>query len=355
MARARLQFAAAISRLIIGVFAVAALPLAYPAMAAFRALFVGYLVYALLMQGLIWRGVGGVTRAVVGGIIDIVTLTFIVHRVGSAATMMVSVYFFATILNTLVVGRRVGIALAVLSAVLYCGVVMAEAMGWLAYGPDAPGWARAAPTVTEAAVLCMLFSMLLVASAAVVGVLVQRIRSHEEKLLEANAQLAELSVRDPLTQLYNRRHLVARLDDELARVRRGHALAVVMIDLDGFKRVNDELGHQRGDEVLREIASALAVATREVDVVGRYGGDEFLVLVPDVGGPEAAIVAERVVEAVRRVGRAHDPERPVTASVGMAVANASEGSRALIGRADQLAYRAKQAGGDRATLEGDPR
>jgi diguanylate cyclase (GGDEF)-like protein len=351
MARARLQFAAAISRLVVGVFALTVLPLAYPGMAAHRSLFVGYLVYAVAMQVLIWRNVGGIARAVVGGLVDMAMLTFIVHRIGSAGTMMVAIYFFAAIVNTLVVGRRVGVSLAAAAAVLYCGVVVAEVTGVLVYGPDAPGWVRGAPSSTEAVVLCVLFAALLVASAWLVGVLVQRIRTREQQLVDANARLSELSVRDPLTQLFNRRHLVARLEDELARVRRGHPLAVVMIDLDGFKRVNDERGHPRGDEVLREIAAALDVATREVDVVGRYGGDEFIVLLPDAGHEEAAIVSERLVEAVRRVGHASDPERPVTASIGVALARPGDASRALIARADELAYRAKQGGGDRAAVE----
>lgn len=350
MEPARLQFAAATSRFVIGVFALTLLPLAYPGMAAHRPVFAVYLAFAVLMQLLIWRRIGGMTRAVIGGVIDMATLTFIVHRVGSAATMMVSIYFFAAIVNTLVVGRRVGVSLAILSAVFYCGVVLGEASGVLPYAPDAPRWVESGPSITEGAVVCALFAVLLVASAWVVGLLVHRIRTHEKQLVEANARLSELSVRDPLTQLFNRRHLVARLEDELARVRRGHGLAVVMIDLDGFKHVNDERGHERGDEVLRLIAEALTVAIREVDVVGRYGGDEFLVILPDAGGPEAAIVAERLVEAVRRVGLELDPERPVTASVGVSFATHHDNSRSLIGRADDLAYRAKQTGGDRAVL-----
>lgn len=355
MGRGRLQIVgvAAISRFVVGGFAMFALPLAYPGLASQRPVFAAYLTFALVVQLMIWRDIGGAVRPVVGGIVDMVTLTFIVHRVGSAATMMVSIYFFGAVVNTLVVGRRVGVTLASLGALLYGGVVLAEAEGVLPYGPDAPTWARGAPSTTEALLMWVLFAVLLVASAWVVGMLVQRNRMREQQLEEANVRLRELSLRDPLTQLFNRRHLVARLEDELARVRRGHVLSVVMIDLDGFKKVNDQRGHLRGDEVLRGIAAALTVATREVDVVGRYGGDEFLVLLPDAGVGEAGVVAERLVEAVRRVGQEAEPERPVTASVGVAFAGPSDSSRALIARADELAYRAKQAGGDGAAI-GEP-
>ncbi|MCZ7684771.1 MAG: diguanylate cyclase [Sandaracinaceae bacterium] len=238
----RLLLGAATSRLVLGVFALTMLPLLYPGLAAHRAIFAAYIAFAALMQLLIWRGVGGRARAIAGGLVDMLILTFIVHRVGSTATMMVSIYFFAAIVNTLVVGRRVGVVLAVASALLYSGVVTADVLGILPYGPDAPAWVRGRPGPTEAAIACLLLSILLVASGLIVGRLVARIRTREDELVSANARLSELSARDALTQLYNRRYLMSRLEDELARVRRGHALAVIMIDLDRFKRINDEQG-----------------------------------------------------------------------------------------------------------------
>lgn len=353
MHRDRLLLGAAASRLVLGLCALTLLPLVYPGLAAHRWFFGAYLVFALGMQLLIWKGVGGMARAVAGGLVDMLVLTFLVHRVGSTATMMVSVYFFGAIVNTLVVGRRVGVTLAVASALFYCGVVISESVGLLPYAPDGPAWVQGRPDPAEAATVCGLMSILLIASAWIVGLLVHRIRTHEAELVAANVRLSELSSRDPLTQLFNRRHLMSRLDDELARVRRGHALSVIMVDLDRFKRVNDEQGHERGDQLLESIAKALASATREVDVPGRYGGDEFVVLLPDTQLADASTVAERLVLAVREIGLTYDAERPVTASVGVAVASAKDGARALIRRADERAYRAKQAGGDRACAELD--
>lgn len=339
----------------LGLFAMFLLPQLYPGLAQQRLVFVAYLAVAVVMQLLIWRDLGGQPRAVVGGVVDMLALTFIVHRVGSIATMIVSLYFFAAIVNTLVAGRRVGLTLAITSAFLYSGVLWAEVLGVLPYGPDAPNWGQAVrPTPAEASVACALMVFLLIASAWIVGALVKRIETREGELVRANARLAELSARDPLTQLFNRRHLMARLEEELARVRRGHPLAVVMIDLDKFKRVNDERGHEKGDEVLEQIAGAIASEVREVDVPGRYGGDEFLILLPDTDAASAATVAGRLVRAVRAVGERHDPESPVTASAGIALARATEGGRALIHRADERAYAAKQAGGDRAVAEEEP-
>ena len=348
--RDRLQLAAAWSPVVLGGVALVLMPLVYPGLGAYRWVFGVYVGLSLLGQLFIWKGIGGMPRAVLGGVVDMAVLTFLVHRIGSTATMMVSVYFFAAILNTLVVGRRVGVSLALCGAALYSMVVVAEANGWIPYGPDSPSFAGNAPSRVEAAVTTGLLSTLLVLSAAVVGLLVSRIRTREAELLAANTKLEELSLRDPLTQLFNRRHLMARLEDELARVRRGAELAVVMIDLDRFKRVNDLRGHQAGDEVLKQIAHALAGATREVDVPGRYGGDEFVVILPDTDSVAAMPVARRLAEAVRAVGEAFDAEQPVTASVGVATARADDDARGLIQRADENAYRAKKSGGDRVSL-----
>jgi diguanylate cyclase (GGDEF)-like protein len=176
---------------------------------------------------------------------------------------------------------------------------------------------------------------------------VERLYRRERDLMDANAKLETLSQRDPLTTLYNRRHLMERLEGELARVRRGQTLTVVMIDLDGFKRVNDSHGHIAGDALLQALAQALASATRTTDVLGRYGGDEFVVLLPGTTGEAARTAAQRLVDAVRQVGQEFSREHPVTASVGLSEADAGDDARGSIQRADERAYLAKKRGGDR--------
>ena len=339
------------SRIVLGGVAIVGLPIVYPGLVEVRWIIAAYCVVALGLQALIWKDIGGRARAIVGGVIDMSLVTLIVHQVGSQATMLISIYFFGVIVNALVVGRKMGIGLAVLGALMYCGVVVAEGVGLLPYGPAAPSWAATPPPRFDAFVAVSLNASLLVASAFIVGVLITRIREREGELRDLAATLEELSSKDPLTKLYNRRHLMARLERELARVRRGHPLAAIMIDLDRFKRVNDEHGHQRGDEILEDIAAAIEEATREVDVPGRYGGDEFVVLLPDTPPPSAVQVAERLVAAVREAGERFDAELPVTASVGLAFAREDDEARGLIQRADQHAYAAKQAGGDRVSQE----
>ena len=167
------------------------------------------------------------------------------------------------------------------------------------------------------------------------------------RLEQANEVLRGLAHRDGLTGVYNRRAIDERLAQEVARARRtGQPLSVLMIDVDHFKRVNDTLGHAGGDRVLQGVAARLAAACRASDVVGRYGGEEFVLLLPDTTGEGACRVAEKLREAVRS---AHDLPCPVTMSAG--VASTADGhlpeSGLLLRAADDALYAAKAAGRDR--------
>ena len=122
---------------------------------------------------------------------------------------------------------------------------------------------------------------------------------------------------DPLTGAFNRRGLSERIDYEVSRhARQRHRFAVVMIDLDGFKLVNDRFGHPAGDELLRDVTASLHEAVRDQDTVARLGGDEFCVLAPETDRAGGEHLAERVREAVRRVTTGLDT---LSASVGVAV------------------------------------
>ena len=348
MPRNRVHFAAALLRFLLAAFAALLLPLMYPATAAHRPLLGAYALLAAVMQTMIWRGIGGVPRALAMGIVDLALLTFVVHRVGSIGSVLPALYLFVAVINALVVGPRVGLLLSVVASAMYSVLLVLETFAWIPHAPDAPGWFRhARPTGAEALVAGTLISCGLTFCGLVVGKLVERIYRRETDLLEANAQLEALSQRDALTGLFNRRHLHERLEAELARVRRGRTLSVVMIDLDGFKRVNDTHGHIAGDALLQSLAQALAEATRTTDVLGRYGGDEFVMLLPDTTGEAARVAAQRLVDAVRQVGQDFSQKHPVTASVGLTEAEARDDARTAIQRADERAYVAKKLGGDR--------
>lgn len=205
--------------------------------------------------------------------------------------------------------------------------------------------------------------------------LIQTLASHAAVAV-ANAQMFEeisrVATTDALTGLPNHRHLMDRLDQELARATRsGHPLAVLMIDVDNFKLVNDAHGHPTGDRLLRLVASVLRETLRSTDVVGRYGGDEFLALLPETDREASASVVQRIAEAMRaqqfRVPRLNAPSAtgeddaetdgseaaaiPLRLSVGVAVFPQDSAMRLeLISLADTAMYASKRAGGDSATL-----
>ncbi len=350
MTRDELRFRAALSRFGVGLVALALLPTFYPRTRSHAWIWAAYLAIAAVEQVLIRKGIGGRLRAFASGLVDTAMLTYTVHGLGSVLTPMASIDFFAVMANALVVDCRVAYALAGINVLAFDATVWAEWRGLLAFAPDVPDVAAlGSPSLERTLMASLLVTSLVPAFAAIASALVGAVQRRERMLVLANARLEELSQLDPLTELYNRRHLFARLEAELARVRRGHPLALVMLDLDGFKKVNDAMGHQRGDVLLKAIADALKRTTRETDVAGRYGGDEFLVILPDTDAEQARRVAERLAESVREAGRRFDAAHPVTASLGVAIApppGPPENAAALVRLADENAYRAKENGGD---------
>ncbi|MBE3587370.1 MAG: diguanylate cyclase [Thermoanaerobacteraceae bacterium] len=164
--------------------------------------------------------------------------------------------------------------------------------------------------------------------------------------------------RDPLTELYNRRQLEAELQRELSRAKRYHQpLAMIMVDVDDFKHYNDSNGHQAGDEALRQLAALLTGHTREVDIVCRYGGEEFVILLPQTGLSGAVTVAEKLRQVVEEHPFPHREKQPggrFTISLGVAVyPDHALDAEGLLSAADGAMYRAKRAGKNRyATAEG---
>ncbi len=163
----------------------------------------------------------------------------------------------------------------------------------------------------------------------------------------ASRELAELAATDELTRIPNRRNFIARANQEIARARRyRQILSVMMIDVDHFKGINDEHGHGTGDEVLRSVADLLDDALRETDLLARYGGDEFALLLPETPPAGARILAERLRGALEEAGfHASGRGLDVTFSCGIAAFDPSDKSvEAVIDRADVALYRAKRAG-----------
>lgn len=334
----KLAFRAALSRILIAGLFLLLQPFVLPTLTDVRWVLAGYLTWCLVGQYLIWKDLGGEWRALIYGVFDLALISYLVHELGSVATAVVSLYIYLGVVNALVTTRRVALALAIAGSAGYALLLYLE---WAEHLPHAPSAVMGTfdgipgrPAIAAA----VLVATLMIGTTAMVARLVEAIREHQ--LL-----LQELSLRDPLTQLYNRRHLMERVERELGRVRRGHPLALLLVDLDRFKIINDKHGHLQGDELLRRISAALQRATRETDVPGRFGGDEFVVVLPDTTAEQARGVAQRLIEDVRAVGAAYDGAA-VTASVGLAIARDRDRALDVLERADAAAYRAKARGGD---------
>ncbi|MEZ4598164.1 MAG: diguanylate cyclase [Syntrophotaleaceae bacterium] len=169
----------------------------------------------------------------------------------------------------------------------------------------------------------------------------------QEKLLELNRQLERQATHDPLTGLPNRRLFIDRLEQALAHARRfGGRVGMLFIDLDGFKHINDQLGHQAGDQTLQEVARRLGGVLRKVDTAARLGGDEFGVVLPDlVKGKDAEVVAKKIFEEISRPLEFDWGTCTVGASIGISFFP-EHGCSAddLIGMADRTMYIVKQEG-----------
>jgi len=173
-----------------------------------------------------------------------------------------------------------------------------------------------------------------------------------------NAQLyqrtKELSARDDLTGLFNRRHFFDNLEKEIQRARRyRRVFSLLMLDLDDFKGYNDTHGHLRGDEALKEVARLLLANSRRADVVGRFGGEEFVVLLPEINKQGAAVVAEKMRAAVEQYsffGREIQPGGRLTVTLGLVTYPVdSEDGLELVDLADRALYAGKQQGGNRVS------
>jgi len=176
---------------------------------------------------------------------------------------------------------------------------------------------------------------------------------YQKKLEDALAIIAEQSVRDPLTGVYNRRKLDEQLRSEVSRAARyERPLSLIMLDIDHFKRVNDGFGHPGGDEVIRHIAKLVSACVRDSDAVGRYGGEEFVIILPEVPAAGALVVAERIRACV-----AASPvifkQTSIAVTVSLGVAENGKSSRSpetLLGEADEALYASKENGRNRVTL-----
>ena len=179
----------------------------------------------------------------------------------------------------------------------------------------------------------------------------ERLLTLQETLLQAQAELRDQASHDHLTGLWNRRMILSHLTAEMSRSRRGgKPIAVMLADLDHFKAVNDTYGHPAGDALLREATVRIRSALRAYDAIGRYGGEEFLIVLPDTSTDAALIVAERARACVAAPMEVGGVSMPLSVSLGVASTGpALYETDGLIQAADEALYRAKASGRNRVS------
>ena len=263
-------------------------------------------------------------------------------RIGVVAALWAGMYFWAA----LDVWRHVRLALNQRWSALYAtplvltGVMLAARSLRAVVAPDTVSFEVEQNTVLNvgssftALVAALMLQMLLL------SLLVRRLLERLERLLR----------HDALTGLLNRRAIDELLVQEEQRMRRlSGRVSVLMIDIDHFKRINDSMGHAVGDRALQHLAAVMRSQLREIDHLARWGGEEFVVLLPATSGAEAAVMAERLCERVRQLPLVNDDHRlALTASVGVAEwQGAGDTVASLLARADAALYAAKRDGRDR--------
>lgn len=209
--------------------------------------------------------------------------------------------------------------------------------------------------IAEEALHFMLVAVVLPAIAVLAGQLSTmrlKLRQHRHDLEQALEHNRQLAIRDELTGLYNRRHVMALMHKEVQRGgRSGRPMSIALLDIDHFKRINDGCGHAQGDEVLKAFALAVGETLRDTDVLGRWGGEEFMVMLPETDAAGAMCVLDRVHERMQALSFPCGGEsRGVSFSAGIAACAPGEALHAAIERADAALYRAKEGGRARSVV-----
>ena len=284
----------------------------------------------------------------------IVMNTFLLHWSGDLRGGLLAIYLMVMVFGVFSLSRRGMIGM---SAVVMVCFTLLEAYEW-----------HSQPEMKLFSLTIGLWSILLISLAWFVYVggyihnLQQReraqrsdLRSQQQNLEEVNQQLqsamqklAEIAIRDELTSLYNRRHFLERLEQEMARADRlGAPLQLALIDLDHFKRINDQWGHHLGDDVLKRFARIAQDKLRRSDLIARYGGEEFVVLFNDGSPQDVDIVINRLRESLAVQVFEEQPDLSVTLSAGVTDWRPDDDADSLIRRADEALYAAKAGGRNR--------
>ncbi len=318
-------------------------------------LFALFFTFNLGRRVLARRGIFSKTYQVTTLVLDVAMISLVVYYTGGVSSMLIPIYFIQVFATAILAGRRLAMLMALLSSLGLCLLGWGELTGFLGHARFLSPSAHATRCLDPGYVVTFLSTVvaLLLVSAAGMG----RIGW---MLHRAQQELATASVTDEMTGLYNHRHFVQRLEEEIRRSQRyGHTTGLILIDLDHFKRVNDQHGHVVGDQALRHAADRIREQLRRTDLPARYGGEEFAVILPETPLPQAVLLADRLRVALRESSVPLDGGGSVrvTLSAGVAAfpSPGLTGGLDLVRAADACLYRAKGEGRDRVcSTDGAP-
>lgn len=290
--------------------------------------------YDLLVEEEIWWS------GYVPATFDLIWLTVLAFGTGHITSFFILGYLGSIALSSMSLDRNYGIYNAFLATVLF------SAMGFLVYFEILPSVNILMPAVKPTLMSIFISSILLGGSAFIVNQIVSKLFS---SLTDVNQKLLAIAMTDPLTGISNRRSFFSNLEIELARKQRSvgpYPIAFLLFDLDLFKSINDTYGHEFGDQVLIEFATVLKTSLRKQDFPARWGGEEFLVLLPNTDLDGAIVVAEKIRTSFHSLSfYAKDKRIQCSTSVGISVCNEQGiNPEAVINQADQYLYEAKRNG-----------
>jgi len=267
-----------------------------------------------------------------------ILLLFVIHRTGGIVSPSVIWLSVCPLLATAAGGARIGVH--------WTGIILAALAG--IYTADLQG-AFPEPIVSDMRLLDFVSKVSFILVVAVFLLVYERISSAAIAGLDQALGIIRMqAVRDDLTGVFNRRELLRVAEREKCRDdRHGRPFCLCLMDVDHFKRINDTCGHVAGDQVLKQIAAAIQAEMRGTDCFGRYGGEEFLMILAETDAAMAYAFAERVREAVERAAIPELDGSPVTISIGIAQHLEHETISQTLARADKALYRAKHSGRNR--------
>ena len=269
----------------------------------------------------------------------IVVITLLLYYARELRGALLSLYLIMMTFGVFSLDRRQQIVMAASAQLSFTGLLVYE---WV----QLPLTQILALSLSQWGVLALILAWF-VYMGGYIHNLQQRFRAQRESLRQAHDRLASIAIRDELTDLFNRRHFLERLEEELSRTDREHIpLHIAVVDLDHFKSINDTYGHPAGDEVLKRFAALASQCLRRSDVLARYGGEEFVVLFPQSDHADCEAAMTRLKEKFAEQRYDFDPSLRITLSCGLAGHHWGESALAFIERADQALYQAKAAGRD---------